>query len=88
MKKNKKNIHIENSYLTWRPQRMAYQIMDECVTTYGSPFANEVLNRSWIGMYIEWWLHNIGYYVTLHLRAWSFMSEINDRCRCVDLEEH
>lgn len=67
---------------------MTEEIMDECCEKYVSPFANEVLNRSWISMYIEWWLHNIGYYVTLHLRAWSFMSEINDRCRCVDLEEH
>lgn len=83
-----KSIHIENSYQTWRPQTMLELIMDECVEKYDSPFANEILNRSWAGMYVEWWLHNIGYYLTRWMRAWSFMSEINDRCRCVDLEEH
>lgn len=83
-----KVIHLENSYDVWSKSLMFEVINDECAEKYGSPFADKILNRSYIGMYIEWWLHNIGYYLTRWMRAWSFMSEINDRCRSVDLEEH
>lgn len=86
--KNRRVVHIENSYDIWSPDKMLVLIMDECTEKYGTPFANIILNRTWKGMYIEWWLHNIGYYVSLWMRRWSFMSEINDRCRSVDLEEH
>lgn len=88
MKANKKVIHIENSYNIWSINKMTVCIMDECAIKYGTPWADHILNRTWEGMYIEWWLHNIGYYLTRWMRAWSFMSKINDRCRSVDLEEH
>ena len=42
----------------------------------------ELLNRTYFSMYVEWWLHNIGYYIT---KPFSFLEEINLRCKDVDL---
>lgn len=62
--------------------------MDESATNYGDIFANKVLNRSWKSLYIEWWLHNIGYYLTLPLVWISYFKKLNERFKHVDLEEH
>lgn len=48
-------------------------------------FAESYLNRSYRSMYIEWWLHNIGYYLTLPFKK---LETINIRFKHVDLEEH
>lgn len=84
---NKKSIQIKDSYKIWRPSIMYGKIMYECFSNYDSVMAEQVLNRSYIGMYIEWWLHNIGYYIT---KPFSFIPNIkiiNLRCKDVDLEE-
>jgi hypothetical protein len=41
------------------------------------------ITRSYTSMYIEWYLHNIGYYITLPFPWWD---NINARCKDVDLE--
>ena len=38
-------------------------------------------------MYIEWWLHNIGYYLTLPFNKNEKLLAINHRCKDVDLNE-
>ncbi len=81
---NKKYIQIRNSYSTWKPSKMRISIADECAWEYNSPFANEELSRSWASMYVEWWLHNIGYYLT---KPFYCLRAINYRCKHVDLEE-
>ena len=83
-----KVIHIENSYRFWSIDTMTVFIMDESANKYGNIFANEVLNRSWRGMYIEWWLHNIGYWLTLPFIKNEEIKKINERFKHVDLEEH
>lgn len=88
-----KNIHIENSYNIWKPSAMDAAIMRKCNDEYGSYRADIELNRTYRSMYIEWWLHNIGYYIT---KPFCFLDNayktnitgINLRCKDVDLEEH
>ena len=70
-----KNLHIINSFLIWAPSEMKEKIVEVCMTTYEHYDAAEVLGRTWIGMYIEWWLHNIGYYITKLIPFLNFLTE-------------
>ena len=45
------------------------------------------LNRSWISLYVEWYLHNIGYYITLPFIKIPFINFLNLRFKDVDLNE-
>lgn len=83
-----KNIHIENSYNVWSPSRMDSLIMEECYNKYGTRYVENVLNRTYRGMYIEWYLHNIGYYLTLPFMKNEYIKSLNKRFKHVDLEEH
>ena len=81
-----KSIQIKDSYKIWRPSEMLAYIWNECVLKYGvSPHV--ALNRSYADMYIEWWLHNIGYYATKSFCSIDAIHKINLRCKDVDLEE-
>ena len=80
-----KSIQIKDSYKIWRPRFMRTYIMTACYEKYDRYYADEILNRSFVGMYIEWWLHNIGYYLTRNI---AIFDVINLRCKDVDLEEH
>lgn len=83
-----KNIHIENSYNTWRKYDMFVKITTKCKEAYGGYLADKILNRSYCGMYIEWWVHNIGYWMTLPFTRYSTVKRVNERFKHVDLEEH
>lgn len=85
MPNTKKSIQIKDSYKIWRPILMKHYIRTVCITKYHSFDAHNVLNRSWVDMYIEWWLHNIGYYLTRNI---AIFDVINLRCKDVDLEAH
>jgi hypothetical protein len=80
-----KSIQIKDSYKIWRPSTMKRCIKSVCWDKYYSPDADAVLHRSYADMYIEWWLHNIGYYLTRNI---ALFKSINERCKDVDLEEH
>ena len=88
MPNRKKSIQIKDSYKIWRPCEMEWKIRNACYNKYGNMFASKVLNRSYKSMYIEWWLHNIGYYLTKPFCFIPFIKKINLRCKDVDLEEH
>lgn len=79
-----KSIQIKNSYKIWRPSVMGCRIVEECRKKYGISYVPDVLHRSYVDMYIEWWLHNIGYYLT---RRIALFESVNQRCKDVDLEE-
>ncbi len=79
-----KNIHIENSYKVWSPVKMKKLIRRECLRVYETIAAQIMLNRSYGSMVVEWWLHNIGYYLT---KPFKGLAGINERCKHVDLEE-
>ena len=83
-----KNIHIEDSYKIWSKSHMWSEIIHQCHLKYEDLRANIVLNRSYRGMYIEWWLHNIGYYLTLPFIKKESIKQLNKRFKDVDLEEH
>lgn len=80
------NIHIENSYSIWKTVLMRTLIDFECDIKYGTVLAEMLLNRSYRSMYIEWWLHNIGYYITKPFCHIEAVKKINLRCKDVDLE--
>ena len=77
-----KNIHITDSYKIWSKKDMEFIIVLECYKKYNTVYADWTLNRSYAGMYVEWWLHNIGYYLT------KPFPQLNERLKHVDLEEH
>lgn len=83
----KKSIQIKDSYKTWNTYDMDCWITAVCYIKYGTFNADTVLNRSYVSMYIEWWLHNIGYYITKPFCFIPFIKKINLRCKDVDLEE-
>lgn len=83
-----KNIHIENSYNTWLTTVMWAKITVSSWEQYKDMNADRVLNRSYRGMYFEWYLHNIGYWLTRPFIKIKTLQAINERCKHVDLEEH
>lgn len=84
-----KNIHIVDSYKVWNPSKMRNILVKAAYATYKHVYTEKLLNRSYSSMYIEWWLHNIGYYLTLPFvkLGISWIRDINLRCKDVDLEE-
>ena len=82
-----KSIQIKDSYRLWKPSAMKNFIQVAVYLKYRSLSPEELLNRSYQSMYIEWWLHNIGYYITKPFCFIPFIKKINLRCRDVDLEE-
>ena len=77
-----KNLHIVNSFMVWAPSEMKLRIVDACMKAYDQYDAANVLGRTWTGMYIEWWLHNIGYYVAKFI---PFLNGLVERFQHVDL---
>ena len=83
-----KNLHIENSYSIWSYDKMLDIIFDETFEKYDSVDPSVTLNRSYKGMIIEWWLHNIGYWITLPFIKKYSIKQLNERFKHLDLEEH
>lgn len=84
----KKNIHIENSYNEWLKSNMRSLIRIKCFDRYQSFDVDKVLNRTYRGMYIEWYLHNTGYWLTLPFKKNPRIVVLNERFKHLDLEEH
>ena len=82
-----KNIHINDSYKIWSTSDMHLTLNKECFNQFSSYYPEAVLNRLYTTMYVEWWLHNIGYYVTKPFCFIETIRLINLRCKDVDLEE-
>ena len=80
-------IQIPNSYSIWWPDAMATLAEDKCLDLYDTDDVELTLNRGWRSIYIEWWLHNIGYFLTLPFVHNEKIKRINERCKDVDLEE-
>ena len=83
-----KNLHIKDSYKVWRKSTMTILINEKCIECYGSQDVETILNRSYFSLYLEWWLHNLGYYFTLPFCFIKKVRALNLRLKDVDLEEH
>lgn len=82
-----KSLHIYDSYNTWSMRKMKEAIDDYAFYKYDSLESEKLLNRSYKSMYIEWWLHNIGYYITKPFCFIDLFFFINTKCEYVDLQE-
>lgn len=82
-----KNIHIDNSYNVWFADEMDEIIISRCMEEYNTGNAGYILNRSYFSIHIEWWLHNIGYYITKPFCFIDWIYKINLRCKDVNLEK-
>lgn len=83
-----KNIHIEDSYKIWLTKTMNEKIYREFNRKYDEIDVEFCMNRTYNGMYIEWYLHNIGYWFTLPFIKSEKIKALNERFKHVDLEEH
>jgi len=83
-----KSIHIENSYRIWDKQKMHYMIYAEFNQKYNEIDVQFSMNRSYNGMFVEWYLYNIGYWLTLPFIKNEKIKALNERFKHVDLEEH
>lgn len=82
-----KNLNIPDSYNIWQPAVMNMLLRRACLAHYNTAIVDKVLHRSYISIYIEWWLHNIGYYITKPFCFVDYFNKINLRCKDVDIEE-
>lgn len=83
-----KNLHIQNSYKIWNIDDMYDNIQYASFVRYGDSDAANVLNTTYCGIYVKWYLHNIGYYLTLPFIKNESIKKLNLRFKDVDLEEH
>ena len=81
------NLHIENSYNKWLPSTMRSIMTAAAMEKYQTNDYVALLNRSERSLVIEWWLHNIGYFLTLPFTQNEKVKRINERCKDVALEE-
>lgn len=70
----KKHVQIKDSYNTWKPSDMKNEIEESASGKTG------------FLLVVEWWLHNIVYWLTKPFRMNDTVKKINDRCKDVDLE--
>lgn len=83
---NAVNIKIKDGYLIWNFEDMNLAICAQSYLVYGNSDASAILNRSYRSMYIEWWAHNIGYYLTKPFCFFERINQINLRCKDIDIE--
>lgn len=72
----KKHIQIKNSYRIWHPEIMKDLISFKC-----QPYTV----KNYVPYIIEWWLHNLGYYLTLDFIKYPKIKALNERFKHVDL---
>lgn len=72
----KKHIQIKGSYRIWFPSYIKRLIDFK---------AKYKFTGRYLPLIIEWWLHNIGYWVTKPFTAIPALKRINLRCKDVDL---
>lgn len=82
-----KSIQIKDSYDVWLPRDQQWYANQESYLHYAEKNASFVLHRSWLSIHIEWWLHNIGYYITKPFIKNEKIKAYNLRFQHVDLEE-
>lgn len=82
-----KVIQIKDGYKIWKPHRMRYHLDKEAIEKFNVNSCSLLLNRTYLSMFIEWYLHNIGYYVTKPFCTNTTINLLNKRFKDVDIEE-
>lgn len=77
------NFRILNSYNIWLPSEMKSRLL---IAFDGRD--PDFLNRSWTSIYVEWWLHNFGYYLTLPFCKFPYIAALNERFKHLDVNSH
>jgi hypothetical protein len=80
-------IKVRDSYKVWTRETMKNRMIACAFVHHNVTNPEKLLNRTYRSMFIEWYLHNIGYYVTLPFTRIEALRKINLRCKDVDLEE-
>ncbi len=75
----KKHIQIRDSYGVWHPKIM-HMMVRELAASKG--YSKVIFKNSHV---IEWWLHNVGFYLTLPFIKNPKIKALNNRFRHVDL---
>ena len=75
-----------NSFHIWSPKKMKTLIIQNSLDTYGKVDPEQLLNRTYESMYLEWWIHNLGYYITAPFCKNKLCHHINIRCKDLDLK--
>ena len=76
--------------MLWDVFSMKGMIVETALCEYDIYYTQEIetqFHRTIKSMIIEWYLHNIGYYLTLPLCKHQFFKSLNNRFKHVDLEE-
>ena len=73
----KKHLQHKNSYKIWNPA----EILDYVTIDIG--YRPKFLYK--LNILLEWWAHNIGYYITLPFIKIERCASINRRCKDIDL---
>jgi hypothetical protein len=73
----KKHIQIKDSYKIWK-QRDMWRLIFEA-------FGQIVNVKHFTAIKIEWWLHNIGYWLTRPFISIGWVKKLNERFKHVDL---
>jgi hypothetical protein len=81
-------IQIEDSYQVWSPTQINSLVQQKTLVKYGTEDVKTALNRGHLSIYIEWWYHNIGYYITKSFCFIETINKINLRCKDVNLEQY
>ena len=79
----KRHIQIKESYNVWQPKVIKCLIDGKYSRKYGDYAPNRIKNYK--SLVIEWWLHNIGYWLTKPFTFIPALKKINIRCKDIDL---
>lgn len=79
----KRHIQIKDGCVLWRPSKMRVFIYYEYNRKYGY-YSGRVI-KYFKPLVIEWWLHNIGYYLTKPFIRFKKINALHHRFKDVDL---
>lgn len=80
-----RSIQIKDSFDVWSIKYQKLYVNRQSYIKYAEKDAAFALRRTWFSIHIEWWLHNIGYYITKPFIKNKLIKKYNLRFKDVDL---
>ena len=78
----KHDVQIKSSYCIWKPSKMRNLLFFK---VYNLTQAKHIVIKNYNPLIIEWWIHNIGYYLTKPFVFIPWVKALNVRFKDVDL---